>query len=107
MHEEVIGFRALTIAAAARVPFVERSLRAARAFPGKVDTGFPKGNATNIESRALSVYGACSFMVNLNGKRSSGTMRGQSKSLPAKTFMPEIHPLSSRASPGYAVAHLP
>ena len=24
-----------------------------RAFPGKVDTGFPKGNATNIESRAL------------------------------------------------------
>ena len=26
----------------------------ARAFSGKVDTGFPKENATSIESRALS-----------------------------------------------------
>jgi hypothetical protein len=28
-----------------------------RAFPGKVDTGFPKGNATNLESRALPLHG--------------------------------------------------
>jgi hypothetical protein len=30
------------------------------AFPGKVDTGFPTGNATNIESRALSDHRPCS-----------------------------------------------
>src|ERR1700674_4505352 len=41
-----------------------------RAFPGKVDTGFPKGNAKSIESRALSDHGPSDFMVNLNGKRS-------------------------------------
>src|SRR5208337_473699 len=38
-----------------------------RAFLGKVDAGFPKGNATSIESRALSDQGACDFMVNLIG----------------------------------------
>jgi hypothetical protein len=36
-----------------------------------VDTGFPKGNATNLESRALSGHGAHDLMVNLTGKRSS------------------------------------
>ena len=41
-----------------------------RAFPGKVDTGFPIGNATNIESRALSGHDPCNFRVNLIGKRS-------------------------------------
>jgi len=30
---------------------------APKAFPGKVDTGFPKGNATNLESRAESAHG--------------------------------------------------
>src|SRR5882757_8438604 len=40
-------------------------------FPEKWTPVFRQGNATNIESRALSVYGACDFMVNLNGKRSS------------------------------------
>jgi hypothetical protein len=30
------------------------SKTATRAFPGKVDIGFPKRNATNLESRALS-----------------------------------------------------
>jgi hypothetical protein len=35
-----------------------------------VDTGFPKGNATNIESRALSCHRPCDLRVNLNGKRS-------------------------------------
>jgi len=29
-----------------------------RAFPGKVDTGFLPGNATSVESRALSTDGA-------------------------------------------------
>jgi hypothetical protein len=29
-----------------------------RAFPGKADTAFPKGNATNLEFRALSGHGA-------------------------------------------------
>ena len=48
-----------------------------RAFPGKVDTGFPKGNATNLESRALSSHGASDFMVNLSGKRPSA-MNGSS-----------------------------
>jgi hypothetical protein len=42
-----------------------------RAFPGKVDTGFPIGNATNIESRALSGHDPCNFRVNLIGKRSN------------------------------------
>jgi hypothetical protein len=42
-----------------------------RAFPGKVDTGFPIGNATNIESRALSGHDHCNFQVNPIGKRSS------------------------------------
>ena len=45
--------------------------RALRAFPGKVDTGFPLGNATNIESRALSGHDPCNFRVNLIGKRSN------------------------------------
>jgi hypothetical protein len=43
-----------------------------RAFPGKVDTGFPIGNATSIESRALSGHDPCNFRVNLIGKRSRG-----------------------------------
>jgi hypothetical protein len=43
----------------------------ARAFSGKVDTGFPKENATNIESGALFVTGSRSLPVNLNEKRSS------------------------------------
>jgi len=43
---------------------------AARAFPGKVDTGFPTGNATSIESRALSSHVSCELLVNVNGKRS-------------------------------------
>src|SRR5580704_18813008 len=42
----------------------------AKAFPEKVDPGFPIGNATNIESRALSGHDPCSSTVNLNGKRS-------------------------------------
>src|SRR5205814_9763689 len=46
---------------------VARCLR--RAFPGKVDTGFPIGNATNIESRALSDHDPRNFLINL--KRSS------------------------------------
>jgi hypothetical protein len=41
-----------------------------RAFPGKVDTGFPIENATNIEPRALSGREPCNFRVNLIGKRS-------------------------------------
>jgi len=41
------------------------------AFPGKVDTGFPKGNAANIEAGAMSAHGPGDFMVNLVGKRSS------------------------------------
>jgi hypothetical protein len=45
-----------------------------RAFPGKVDTGFPIGNATSIESRALSGHDPCNFRVNLIGKRSSGRL---------------------------------
>ena len=36
-----------------------------------MDTGFPIGNATNIESRALSGHDPCNFRVNLIGKRSS------------------------------------
>jgi hypothetical protein len=36
-----------------------------------VDTGFPKGNATTIESRALSGHDPHDFLVNLIGKRSS------------------------------------
>ena len=47
------------------------TVKRARAFPGKVDTGFPIGNATNIESRALSGHDPCNFRVNLIGKRSS------------------------------------
>src|SRR5882757_9451524 len=43
-------------------------------FPEKWTPVFRQGNATNIESRALSVYGACDFMVNLNGKRSSAPL---------------------------------
>src|SRR5882757_9256948 len=39
-------------------------------FPEKWTPVFRQGNATNIDPRALSVYGACDFMVNLNGKRS-------------------------------------
>jgi MerR family redox-sensitive transcriptional activator SoxR len=39
-------------------------------FPEKWTPVFRQGNATNIESRALSVHGTCDFMVNLNGKRS-------------------------------------
>src|SRR6202163_1963545 len=46
-------------------------LRRLRVFPGKVDTGFPKGNATTLESRALSGHDQCDFIVNLIGKRSS------------------------------------
>jgi Flp pilus assembly protein TadG len=41
-----------------------------RAFPGKVDTGFPKGNATSVESRALSGHSASDFMISLIGTRS-------------------------------------
>jgi hypothetical protein len=40
-----------------------------------VDTGFPIGNATNIESRALSGCDPCNFLVNLIGKRSSGSFK--------------------------------
>jgi hypothetical protein len=47
-----------------------------RAFPGKVDTGFPTGNATNIESRALSIHGPSEFVVDLNGKRSGAMLPG-------------------------------
>src|SRR6202521_1444955 len=46
-----------------------------RAFPGKVDTGFPKGNASNIEARALSRYVPCGLMFNLIGKRSGARRR--------------------------------
>jgi hypothetical protein len=35
-----------------------------------VDTGFPKGNATTIESRALSGHDPHDFLANLIGKRS-------------------------------------
>src|SRR3984893_7551538 len=42
-----------------------------RAFPGKVDTGFPKENAPSIESRALSGHSPSDFMVSLIGKRSN------------------------------------
>jgi deferrochelatase/peroxidase EfeB len=45
------------------------------AFSGKADTGFPKENATGIESRALSDTGLCDFQVNLNGKRSGRAVR--------------------------------
>jgi tRNA(Ile)-lysidine synthase len=45
-------------------------LAGTRAFPGKVDTGFPVGNATNIESRALSGHDTYNSRVNLIGKRS-------------------------------------
>src|SRR5438874_1875658 len=41
-----------------------------RAFPGKVDTGFPKGNATNIESRALPGYSRSDALIYAIGKRS-------------------------------------
>src|SRR5258705_13337561 len=37
-----------------------------RAFPGKVDTGFPSGNATVIESRAPSGIDQTISMVNLS-----------------------------------------
>jgi hypothetical protein len=36
---------------------IESPGMAARAFPGKVDTGFLKGNATNLESGAESAHG--------------------------------------------------
>jgi hypothetical protein len=45
-----------------------------RAFSGKVDTGFPKENATSIESRAFSATSLRDFRVNLNGKRSSAAL---------------------------------
>src|SRR6202022_1267144 len=51
------------------------------AFPGKVDTGFPIGNATNLESRALSGYAACDFMINLTGKCSSLPNRQATRSV--------------------------
>jgi hypothetical protein len=35
-----------------------------------VATGFPKGNATTLESRALSARDLSNLTVNLNGKRS-------------------------------------
>src|SRR5947208_3532030 len=41
-----------------------------RAFPGKVDTGFPKGNATNIESRALPGHSRSDALIYVIGKRS-------------------------------------
>jgi hypothetical protein len=44
------------------------------AFPGKVDTGFPKENATSVESRALSDHAPSGF-VNPTGKRSSIAIR--------------------------------
>src|SRR5205823_3641618 len=43
----------------------------AGAFPGKVDTGFPNGNATNIEARALPGHDRSDFQVNVTRKRSS------------------------------------
>jgi len=46
-----------------------------------VDTGFPIGNATNIESRALSGHDPCNFRVNLIGKRSSEVMKNFAGSL--------------------------
>ena len=52
--------------------------RRIRAFPGtslppgfdpRVDTGFPKGNATNVDARGLSGHGWRNSMVNLIGRR--------------------------------------
>jgi hypothetical protein len=40
-------------------------------FPEKWTPVFPIGNATSVESRALSADGRCIFMVNLIGKRSN------------------------------------
>jgi ribose/xylose/arabinose/galactoside ABC-type transport system permease subunit len=51
-------------------PWVADNAAAARAFSGKLDTGFPKENATNIESRALFTPGSCNLPINLNEKRS-------------------------------------
>jgi dienelactone hydrolase len=48
----------------------ETAMDRLRAFPGKVDTGFPKGNATTLESRALSGHDPSDLTINLIGKRS-------------------------------------
>jgi hypothetical protein len=39
-------------------------------------------NATNIDSRALSIRDPCDFMVSLNGKRSSGRNMRRSANSP-------------------------
>ena len=54
----------------AAIALAGHDLMLAGAFPGKVNTGFPKGNATTLESRALSGYEPSELIVNLNGKRS-------------------------------------
>src|SRR5882724_1116727 len=41
-----------------------------RAFPGKVDTGFPKANATNIEPKALPGHSRSDTLIYAIGKRS-------------------------------------
>jgi len=41
-----------------------------KAFSGKVDTGFPKENATSVESRALFGHSLSDLMVNPDEKRS-------------------------------------
>jgi tRNA(Ile)-lysidine synthase len=62
--------RAVDAAAAGVAQRASIDLAGTRAFPGKVDTGFPIGNATNIESRALSGHDTYNSRVNLIGKRS-------------------------------------
>jgi hypothetical protein len=37
-----------------------------------VDTGFPKGNATDIESRALAGHDRCDFVVSVPGSAPEG-----------------------------------
>ena len=54
-----------------------------------MDTGFPIGNATNIESRALSGYDLCNFRVNLIGKRSRSCKRDPAVRLCERTRLPE------------------
>src|SRR5271166_5540372 len=99
---------------------------ALRAFPGKVDTdleftrdrhsmspksakadlsGFPIGNATNIESRALSGYGLCNFWVNLNGKRSSVRVAPHQSALMflSRTTRPQRASSSARNLPNSAL----
>ena len=64
--------------------------RRLRAFPGKVDTGFPKGNATNIESRALPGHSRSDALIYVIGKRSR-IATGRRPNCAARRAVPLVH----------------